>query len=417
MAEISSTIMYIFLFLVLYFEVYMLLLFLERETPQKKSSREGALPTLPYFPTVAIVIPAYNEGAVVARTIHSLLALRYPKKKLSIVAVDDGSTDNTWQAMQEFSDHPQVQLIQKENGGKHTALNTALPLIKSELVGCLDSDSTVDPDALTHVVAEFLSNPEVDAVTPAMRIRDPKNLLERIQAAEYTLAIFMRRVFAYMGAQFVTPGPFSFFRREVYDRLGYYKKAHNTEDLEYALRIQAAQGHIANTPRAIVYTPGKRTLRSLMSQRVRWVYGFLKNSQDYRSLYLNRRYGDLGIFVLPNALLAIFAAIFLGALALITIIKSLVSRYTEYYYAGFDFSPGFDWFFVNTQALLFLTVIVLSLTALLMYLGAQLSREKTAPLNMASYFLFYGLLAPLWLAKALADAMLSREGLWQAERK
>ncbi len=413
MSGVIEALMYIFLFTTLYFEVFLLLAFLERGTGTNK--HEDA-PELTRYPHVSIIVPAFNEEKAVIETIHSLLALNYPKQKLSIIAVDDGSTDNTWQKMQVFRDHPMVTILQKENGGKHTALNLGIKECAGELIGCLDSDSTVHPDALRYIVREFLLNEHIDAVTPAMRIRTPRSLLERVQAAEYTLGIFMRRTFSFINTQIVTPGPFSLFRRSTFEKLGPYRKAHNTEDLEYALRIQASQGHIGNAPHALVYTPGKRTLSSLLKQRVRWTYGFLRNARDYKHLFFNKAYGDLSFFILPSALLAVASAITLALLSLYTFGRNVADRIAEYYYGGFDFSLGINWFFINTDALIFVIVVVLSLTLTLMILGFMLARDKINPINIGAYFALYGLLAPLWLAQAVLRVLFKKESSWQQER-
>lgn len=413
MSEIFSGAMYIFLFFAFYFEVFILLTFLERVEEKEESN---SAPLLSRYPTVSIIVPAFNEEDAVAETIRSILSLSYPKDKLTIIAVDDGSTDTTWEKLQEFCSNPQVQLIHKENGGKHTALNTAIATCTSEIVGCLDSDSTVHPDALLHSVHEFLFDESLDAVTPGLRIRNPRTLLERIQSAEYTLGVFMRKAFSLMNAQMVTPGPFSLFKRSVFTRLGEYRKAHNTEDLEYALRIQEAQGRIGNAPRALVYTPGKRTLSSLLQQRVRWTYGFLKNSGDYKHMYFNKKYGDFSMFMLPNAFLTVFTAVVLAFFGVITIITTLAHKYTAYRYGGFDFSLSFNWFFLNTDALIFLTIGMLALTLTLMLVGISLVKDKINPFNIGTYFLLYGFMAPLWLFQAIVRALFGRETSWQTER-
>ena len=102
------------------------------------------------FPTVTIIVPCFNEERTVGDTIRSLLDLDYPKEKLSIIAVDDGSTDGTRRELASFESRHQISVLSKKNGGKHTALNLALEKVESELVGCLDADSFVDSDTIHY---------------------------------------------------------------------------------------------------------------------------------------------------------------------------------------------------------------------------------------------------------------------------
>ena len=89
----------------------------------------------------------------------------------------------------------------------------------------------------------------------------------------------------------VTPGPFSIFRKEVFDKIGKYKHAHTTEDIEIALRMQKHHMKIENAPDAYVYTNTPKTVKSLYKQRKRWIYGFIQNALDYRGLFFKKKYG------------------------------------------------------------------------------------------------------------------------------
>ncbi|MHB1770091.1 MAG: glycosyltransferase family 2 protein, partial [Minisyncoccota bacterium] len=123
---------YPFLFIAIFFESFVLVTLLSE--PARATRRRSMSTATPH---VAVIVPCYNEASTVAATCDSLLALDYPKEKLEIILVNDGSTDGTAQAMERFSDHPQVRIIHKENGGKHTALNAGIALTQAELIGCL----------------------------------------------------------------------------------------------------------------------------------------------------------------------------------------------------------------------------------------------------------------------------------------
>ena len=115
-----------------------------------------------------------------------------------------------------------------------------------------------------------------------------------------------------MGALYVTPGPFSIFRKKVFDDLGNYRHAHNTEDMELAMRMQAHHYKIVNCHKAYVHTIAPYNLHHLYKQRLRWTYGFLKNALDYRFLFFKKKYGNLGLFIMPLATFSIFSAVYIA---------------------------------------------------------------------------------------------------------
>jgi cellulose synthase/poly-beta-1,6-N-acetylglucosamine synthase-like glycosyltransferase len=188
--DIGALGIYMCLFLALYCEVFLLIAFLEQKPAKKTSSRPK------YYPTVTILVPCWNKAKTLGATVESLLNLEYPKEKLSIMIIDDGSTDNTFEAAQQFAHNPSVKIFKKKNeGSKFSALNFGLDNSESELVGCLDADSFVAPDALLEVVKKFESNPAIMAVTPAMKVFHPRTWLELMQSVEYTFGVFYRKMF------------------------------------------------------------------------------------------------------------------------------------------------------------------------------------------------------------------------------
>lgn len=417
MGDSISIGVYIGLFITLYFEVFVLMTFLETKPFHNLAENKARAPKR--FPAVSIIVPCYNEERTIAKTLLSLLNLDYPKNKLKILVVDDGSTDNTWKTMQRFQGNAQVELYHKENGGKHTALNFALGNTETELVGCLDADSFVAKDALREIVKAF-EDPEVMTVTPAIQPVEPKNLIQLIQKAEYSLSISIRHAFAHLNSIFIPPGPFSIFRREVFEKLGVYKVAFNTEDLEFGLRMQTHHLKIGNAPTAHVFTNTPQTLRALFRQRLRWTYGYLKNSMEYRFLFFKRGYGNLGMLVLPIATTAIFTALYFAFVFIYYGILQLIQKAVEMQVIGVQalkMSFDFDWFYVNTSASIFLILSIIIMVVILILFGKRLSNQSLRfPVDILVYMLLYGFLAPWWLARAVYNAALSKESSWTAER-
>jgi cellulose synthase/poly-beta-1,6-N-acetylglucosamine synthase-like glycosyltransferase len=294
---LDSAVVYTLLFISLYFEVFMLVAFLER-----KFSRAQAFTVAHTFPSVAIVVPCFNEEKTVTSTLQSLLKLDYPaiSSNLSWSMMDRLIRPFKLQSISSPIKHRRFRLrcTQRPNGGKHSAMNFALTKTSAEIIGCLDADSEVTPSSLKAAVVTFADS-RVAAITPGIHIKKPQNMLQHMQFVEYRLSVFMRFMMAALGSAFITPGAFSIFRTSAVRSLGGWRHGHSTEDMEMALRMQEAGYLIANVPAAAVYTATPRNLRALFRQRVRWNYGFLRNAFDYRHMFANRAYGNLGIFVLP----------------------------------------------------------------------------------------------------------------------
>ncbi|MFZ1075618.1 MAG: glycosyltransferase family 2 protein [Minisyncoccia bacterium] len=404
---------YPFLFIAIYFEAFVLVTLLSKPAHAMRTRTPGA-----ETPTVAIIVPVWNEATTVRGTYESLLALDYPKDKLEIIFVNDGSTDGTDKVLSNFETNPQVRIIHKENGGKHTAVNAGLALTNAEFIGCLDADSYVAPDALREILPSF-SNPRVAATTAAMSIYEPKNLLEHMQNAEYIFGITLRHAMAAVNGIYVTPGPFSFYRASVLKELGGFRKGHQAEDMEMALRIQRAGYEIENAPRARVYTKPPRTVRKLVKQRVRWTTGFLRNVLgEYRELIGSKKNGALGFLVLPVALFAILGGILLFLLMLFKFVQNAISSIEIH--AGIPLSYSliphgtFDWLSVPINFLLLLGLVTLVSSLVLTVVGKKLSKTPGNIIpGLISYTILYGLIAPLWLIRSTVDVAFGKRRPWR----
>ncbi len=292
-----------------------------------------------WFPKVCVIVPCYNEEDTVEKTVNSLLNLDYPEDKLEIVIVDDGSEDNTLEVAKQFEEDG-VTVYHKENGGKHTALNYAWERTDAEIVGALDADSYVEPDALKKIIPYF-QDEEVMSVTPALKIHPPETWLQIVQMIEYLVGIFLRKVFALLGSIHVAPGPFSMYRAEFFEEHGAWRKAYLTEDIELSLRIQDKQYHIENAPDANVYTIGPPTFKELYKQRLRWYYGFIQNVLDYKQLF-SRKHGNLGVFVLPSAFISVFLVIATIFYTTWNLISTLWDKILLWNSINWDFAEMFE---------------------------------------------------------------------------
>lgn len=404
-------ILYGFLFIALYFQIFLLISFFDK----KEVSVNEIKKPVDYLSTT-IIVPCYNEEKTVEKTVESLLDLDYPPEKLTIMVVDDGSTDNTWNIIQKYVDEPRVKLFQKVNeGSKFAALNFALHHIDTELVGVLDADSWVSKNALLEYM-NFFADPEVMATIPSMVIAQPNSFFRHAQKAEYDVGLFARRSFARLNAIYITPGPFSVFRKYVFDTLGPYKEAHHTEDAEIALRMQKHGYKIAYSEKSVVYTVGPKSLGPLVKQRVRWIYGFIKNVIDYRELLFKKKYNYLGSIVLPVGIFRVFISVVLFPLSLWLIILPLWKWAERISVVGFStrLPASIDWFFVNISQLQIFAVIGVLLSVMTIWMGRELIDDKRKfTIDIVYMFIMYTFVAPLWLIKSSWNAVLAKKGTWR----
>ena len=410
--HIFQGLMYPFLFMSMYFQVLLLTSFFEN----KKKIKDEEVHAILQYPTVTVAIPCWNEEKTLSATLDSLLLLDYPKDKLSLIVVDDGSTDSTFEIAQRYeAKYPdQIVAITKENGGKHTAVNLALVQSKSDLFGCLDADSFVMPQTLRTIVSYFDQHKEAMAVTPCIHIRDPQTLIQRMQAIEYLMGVFLRKAFGELDAIQVTPGPFSIFRKEVFEKVGGYKKAHNTEDFEITLRMHRAHMKIMNSHKALVYTVGPSTAKGFFYQRLRWARGFLENALDYKDLFFKKEYGNFGMFTFPMAFIFVFyglyATFFLGYSFLVRVSDVVMRWLTVGIHPRL---PSFDIFYFNTTVIAFISMVMFTMFLFVLYISNTLSDDKQEFYrNFPVFFVLYPLFVPLFLWRAVIDTFMKRKNEW-----
>jgi cellulose synthase/poly-beta-1,6-N-acetylglucosamine synthase-like glycosyltransferase len=397
------------IFCALYFEVFLLISLFESKKKRKLLNNLEY-----YYPPVTVLVPCFNEENTLAGTLNSLLDLDYPKDKLKIMIVNDGSTDNTKEILRQYENHPIIKVFHKENGGKYTALNFGISHLETDFVGCLDADSFVDKNALKNIMRRF-SDQKVMAVTPSMVVEKPNNILRKMQRAEYSYGNFMRKAYGSIGAIHITPGPFSFFRKEVFEKIGMYRHAHNTEDMEMAMRMQKNRMMIVNASDAIVYTVGPDTIKKLYKQRVRWVSGFLGNLIEYRSMVLNKKYGDLGLIVLPFAIFAILMSFVLISISFYQVINKIVEQIYKYSIVGFNFNGvDFNWFYLDTSVLSILTLTLISfIITLVMYGYRSVNGRWRISLEIFYFVFLYSFIAPFWLFKSLYNNIRNKTAPWR----
>jgi hyaluronan synthase len=174
-------------------------------------------PSVPLEPTVAVVMPAFNEEDAVAASIRSLLAVDYPAEKLEIVVVNDGSTDNTIHEIRAVAEgNPVVRVIEfAENRGKRAAMAAGIRATRAAVIAFVDSDSSLEPDALRRIVRGF-ADPRVGAIAGHADVQNARETwITRMQAVRYFVAFRVcKAAESIFGAVTCCSGCFSAYRRE-----------------------------------------------------------------------------------------------------------------------------------------------------------------------------------------------------------
>ncbi len=407
-------IFYVLIFLSVYVQVFFFITFLENR--KKIVVRNGKI-NLKFYPSVTIAVPCFNEAETIYDTVQSLLNLNYPQDKLKIVIVDDGSTDGTWEAISAFKNHPNIEILRKENGGKHTALNLVLERTTTDFFSCLDADSFAHPEALARIMSYFERDSEVMAVVPSVLVSSPKKIIQNAQRAEYQMGIYVKKMFSFLGAINVAPGPLTVFRKKVFDDLGHYRHAHHTEDMEIAYRMQKNHYKIEHCNDAYVYTNTPTTVRKLYKQRLRWIYGFINNTIDYKSVLFRKKYGHFSFFTLPMGIISIVSVSYLFSRIVYNFATFLYSKLFFFKVVGFNFPDkifNFDLFFFNLESLTFLVVALYVSIIFAMVFGRKMSEGKWGlSLDMLYFIPIFSFIAPFWLISAVWSTIIRRRPEWR----
>ena len=311
----------------------------------------------PFYPGMAVLVPAYNEEATIAESLRSLLTLNYPD--LEIMVVNDGSTDATMDVLRREFDlapldtaagwefdldstgisvpyevpseeihgvyrsktHDDLLVVDKDNGGKSDALNAGLWLTEKELFCAVDSDTIIERDALLQMVRPFLADPDrVVATGGTVRVANgcdigdgrinevvlPKTGLPGLQVMEYLRAFYSGRLgLNRLKGLILISGAFGVFRADYAREVGGYRHDTITEDFDIVVRLHRylmdndIEYDVEFVPEPVAWTEVPASRRVLGRQRRRWYRGMIETLVTNRTMLFNRKYGRVGTFILP----------------------------------------------------------------------------------------------------------------------
>lgn len=274
--------------------------------------KEDLLPTQREFPRLSVIVPAYNEEKVIARTIEGLIETQYPKKE--IIVVDDGSKDRTFEIAQRYKNA--IKVLHKENGGKASAVNYGLSYATGEVIVIVDADTIIGRDSLIHIVKGFGLSKDVAAVAGNIKVRNRMNWLTWCQAIEYVAGIqIVRRALDVFGAISVVPGALGAFRKSALGEIGTYDKDTVVEDFDVTMKILKSKLVIQGSTKATAYTESPQTIRGLYNQRRRWYGGNMEVFARHSDALINPRYGLLQRMVFPFMIFSSMVMPFIGIIA------------------------------------------------------------------------------------------------------
>lgn len=294
-------------------------------------------------PPVSILIPAYNEAATISSSVRSMLQLNY--SEYEVVVINDGSRDDTLAALtRDFGLvmvpeavrrrleskpvrgayisrlHPNLRVIDKENGGKSDSLNAGINASRFPLFCCVDADSILEHDSLTKVVQPFLEDPHTIAAGGSVRAVNgctvsgghllksalPKNPVALFQIIEYFRGYLIGRLgWSELNSLMIISGAFGLFKKEAVIEAGGYDTKTVGEDMELVVRLHRLMREkrkkysISFIPDPVCWTEVPEDLVTLRSQRIRWQRGLAESISLNRSLLFSRHGGMVGWFTMP----------------------------------------------------------------------------------------------------------------------
>ncbi|MGD0804534.1 MAG: glycosyltransferase [Candidatus Bathyarchaeia archaeon] len=266
---------------------------------------------------VSVIIPIFNQKALIRIVIEAVFKSSY--KNIEVIAVDDGSKDGTSDLLDEIGlEHPEIKIIHKENGGKRTAVATGFFASRGRYVVLMDSDSIIDPDAITELMKAFKGNPRVGGMVGNGKVWNAeKNLLTKSQSAWYDYCFNIhKKCESYFGTVLCCSGCLAAYRREaIADYIPYWKDettqySDDRQLTSYTIASQWAKRELAPIPRrlmesvasyddaedrgltaqslldwetayvpsAVVYTEVPETLKKFFRQQLRWKKGYLRTN-------------------------------------------------------------------------------------------------------------------------------------------
>ncbi len=253
------------------------------------------------WPEVTVLVPAYNEGDTVYKTICSIAESDYPAGKLKIISVDDGSKDDTYMYMCKAKDqYPEiVELIKFEkNQGKREGIYRSFQKTTTPFIITVDSDTLLEPDSIKELIAPLVLKSRLAAVTGRIKIwNSDANMLTKMLKANFAMAFdFTRAIQSTFSSVFCTSGAFSAYRtsvlREVIDnwrgQTFLSRQCTYGEDRSLANHILKTGYGTFYQRTATAFTKVPERLGKVLKMLTRWARSNIRESIIFTTIMFNR---------------------------------------------------------------------------------------------------------------------------------
>lgn len=240
--------------------------------------------------SVTVIIPAYNEGAMVEKSLYSVAAADYPAEMLEIICIDDGSTDDTWSYIQRARErypHLIKPIRFPRNRGKKEALYAGFSQGRGEILITVDSDSVIETDALRHLVAPLIKEDRMGAVAGNVKVYNrQRSFMGKMQGVRFVNLDYLRASQSLYRTVICTPGSLSAYRRsallpclEAWRRQTFLGAPCPHSEDRALTNFILREGYYTYYQRtAVVYTMVPETYRGVCGMYLRWERGNVRES-------------------------------------------------------------------------------------------------------------------------------------------
>lgn len=398
--EILSVIYLVYMFI----SVYMLVLFFMIYIKNRKVFFDYPETDKKY--TVSFIVPAYNEEKSIAETINSIFEIGY-LYLLEVIVVNDCSTDNTKEIIKKLlKKYPKLKLINnlKNLGNAACSQNVGLKIAKGELVAVVDGDSFPEKESINKM-AGYFDDFKVGAVTCPVLAKNKETFWEKLQAIEYQVISFGRKLLEYIDAIYVTPGPLALYRKKALDDIGGFDENNLTQDIEATWHLAAKKWDrkmcLSTSVSSIV--PSK--LKPWFIQRRRWNIGGLQCIYKYKNDIGKK--GMLGLFIIPFFVINLFLGLLGLSIFFYLSITRIISNFLLTRYSIIAGTPilTMESFYITLNVLNYLGIILFIFGLIYVLLILSILKEKNFKkenvLNIPFYLIVYLMIYPFILVDSL----------------